>query len=117
MECCKFKSKKIRQGDRVIAIAGNDRGKTGTVLRCDGERVVVQGLNIRKRHTKGTRERPGGIIPREAPMHISNLRVCPDGKSAAKLFIKSDDAGERTLCYTVDGKDVVYRSVKEPYKS
>ena len=46
------KCKKIRKGDKVVGIAGNYRGQSGTVLSCNGDKVIVQGLNVRKKHVK-----------------------------------------------------------------
>jgi large subunit ribosomal protein L24 len=107
-------SKKIRKGDKVIAIAGNYRGKSGTVLSCDGEKVVVQGLNVRKRHMKGQRDRPGQIMQIEKPIHISNLKLCTADGRPVKLRMRIDDAGERQLYYKDGAEDVLYRAVKKP---
>lgn len=107
------KSKKIRKGDTVIAIAGNYRGQTGTVLSCAEDRVLVQGLNVRKKHVKATQANPrGGIIELEKPIHVSNLKVCVDEKPV-KLKVKETKAGERNLVYSVGDKQVVYRSLKK----
>lgn len=71
------KCKKIRKGDKVVAIAGNDRGQTGTVLSVLGEKVVVQGINVRKKHVKRSQaNQAGGIIEMEKPIHISNVKLC-----------------------------------------
>jgi large subunit ribosomal protein L24 len=68
----KFKTKK---GDDVIVIAGKEKGKTGTVLRVyrDKRRAMVQGVNMVKRHTRASTAGPGGIVEKEASIHISNL--------------------------------------------
>jgi large subunit ribosomal protein L24 len=75
---------KIRKGDRVVVIAGKDKGKQGEVLRVlpAENRAVVQGLNVARRHQRQTASREGGIISRELPIHISNLalRDPKDGK-------------------------------------
>lgn len=108
------KSKKIRKGDKVLAIAGNCRGQTGTVIRCMGEKVVVQGLNVRKKHVKKSQERPqGGIIDIEKPIHISNVKVCLDDGQPINLKVRTNDKGERELYYKQGDKDVVYRSLKK----
>lgn len=68
---------KIKQGDMVKIIAGKDKGRTGKVLRvlrADG-RILVEGLNMVKRHTKPTAEQPGQIVEKEAPLHISNVAL------------------------------------------
>ncbi len=68
---------KIKKGDKVIAITGKDKGKTGEVLRVlrKQERVLVQGLNMVKRHQGPTQMSPGGIMDKEAPLHISNVSL------------------------------------------
>ncbi len=68
----------IKKGDTVVVIAGNDNGKQGKVLEVirDKERAIVEGVNMIKKHTKPNAEHPqGGIIEREAPIHISNLML------------------------------------------
>jgi len=88
---------KIRKGDIVQVIAGDDKGKTGRVLSVDSEkqRVIVEKINFVKRHTKARRQgQQGGILEKEAPIHLSNVmlydskagrgtrvgsRVLPDG--------------------------------------
>lgn len=105
---------RIRKGDKVIAIAGNYRGQTGTVLKRMGEKAVVQGLNIRKKHVKGDQANPkGGIVELEKPIHLSNLRVCDALGKPLKLKCCENKDGGRELCYTADGKTVVYRSIKK----
>jgi len=70
-------SKWIKKGDRVLVIAGNDRGKTGEVLSRSEERVLIQGINVRKKHMKRTQETQGGrIIDMEVPIHVSNVCLC-----------------------------------------
>ena len=66
---------KIKKGDRVVVITGKDKGKSGEVLRMlrDKDRVLVQGVNMIKRHTRPSQTNSGGIVEREAPLHISNV--------------------------------------------
>jgi large subunit ribosomal protein L24 len=74
----------VRKNDKVVVIAGKEKGKVGKVTRVlpEENRVVVEGLNKVKRHTKPTQQRPqGGIIEKEAPIHASNVAlVAKDGK-------------------------------------
>lgn len=73
----------VKKGDKVVVIAGKDKAKTGKVLLVlpKEERVIVEGVNIVKRHTKPNPVNPeGGIIEKEAPIHISNVQVA-DPKS------------------------------------
>ena len=99
--------RRIRKGDEVIVIAGKDKGRQGKVIRAVGEnRVLVEGVNMVKRHTKGNPNAgvSGGIIDREAPLDISNVmlfnpttqkgdrvgfRVLGDGRKVR--FFKSND--------------------------
>lgn len=70
--------RKIKTGDDVVVIAGKDKGKYGKVTRFRGsDRVVVENINIVKRHTRGNpmQEIPGGIIDKEMPIHISNIAL------------------------------------------
>jgi large subunit ribosomal protein L24 len=69
---------KIRKNDQVVVIAGNARGKRGKVLKVfpDQDRVIVEGVNIIKRHTRPNQKNPqGGIIQREGPIHLSNVML------------------------------------------
>ncbi len=69
---------RIRKGDTVYVNAGNDKGKTGKVLAMDPEagRAIVEGVNMVSRHTKPNAKQPqGGIIKKEAPIHVSNLNL------------------------------------------
>lgn len=111
-------SKKIRTGDKVIAIAGNNRGLTGTVLSKQGDKVVVQGLNVRKKHVKPTQtNQKGGIMELEKPIHISNLKVLSADMKPVKLKVHAKKNGERELVYKEGSKNVVYRSIKKTNKT
>ncbi len=70
--------KKIRKGDEISVLAGRDKGKRGAVLRVlDNDRVIVEGVHLVKRHTKPNPQAniPGGIVEKEAPIHISNVAL------------------------------------------
>ena len=66
---------RIKKGDQVVVTAGKDKGKRGDVIRVDGDRVIVSNVNIVKRHTKPNPQagQPGGVIEREASIHVSNV--------------------------------------------
>jgi large subunit ribosomal protein L24 len=66
---------KIKRGDRVVVVSGRDRGKQGEVLRMvrKDDRLIVQGVNMIKRHTRPSAGNPGGIVDKEASIHISNV--------------------------------------------
>jgi large subunit ribosomal protein L24 len=95
---------RIRKGDNVVVITGKNKGQRGDVLRVDGERVVVSNVNLVKRHTKPNPQanQPGGIVEREASIHISNVQ----------LFNSATNKGERVGAKTLeDGRKVrVFRS-------
>jgi large subunit ribosomal protein L24 len=81
----------IRRGDRVKVISGNHKNSEGTVLRVDREknRVVIQGVNLRKRHRKPTAASPeGGIVEFEAPIHASNVMLV-DPKTGEPTRVRS----------------------------
>lgn len=90
---------KIKKGDTVMVIAGRERGKTGKVLSLDLERgkVVVEKLNIIKRHTKpNQKNRQGGILEREAPVALSNvLLFCANCQKPVRVGIKLTEDGRR----------------------
>ncbi|NLG76752.1 MAG: 50S ribosomal protein L24 [Xanthomonadaceae bacterium] len=90
---------KIRKGDEVVVIAGRDKGRRGTVIKVLEDKVLVENLNMVKRHTKPNPQRnlQGGIIEREAPIHVSNVMLW---NPVAK---KGDRVGVRTLA---DGRKV-----------
>lgn len=77
--------RKFRKGDNIVVIAGRDRGKKGSVLKVmpAEERLIVQGVNIVKRHMRPSATQTGGIVEKEAPIHVSNIsHVDPsDGKA------------------------------------
>lgn len=108
-------SKKVRRGDKVLILAGNYQGQTGTVLKRQGDKVLVQGINMRKKHTKRTQQNPtGAIIALECPLHISNVRVCLNDDKPVKLKVTADKKGERSLSYMENGREVTYRPIKKP---
>lgn len=81
---------KIKKGDKVIVLSGKDKGAEGEVLRVQpkDERVTVAGVNMIKRHTKPSQTSAGGIISREAPIHVSNVAILDpkDGKATRVGF-------------------------------
>ena len=75
---------KIKRDDEVVVRTGKDKGKTGSVIKVlrDADRVIVEGVNMVKRHTRPSQNQPGGIIEKEAPIHISNVAIA-DPKDGA----------------------------------
>ena len=84
---------KLRKGDKVIVLAGKDRGAEGEIISVapKDERVVVRGVNIIKKHQKQTQTQQGGIISREASIHISNVALKdPQSGKPSRVGIKID---------------------------
>jgi large subunit ribosomal protein L24 len=89
---------KIRKGDRVVVTTGKDRGKSGDVLRVlrKDERVLVQGVNLVKKHQRQTARQEGGIVEIEAPVHISNVaHVDPNDGKATRVGWKVLEDGRK----------------------
>ena len=108
-------SKKIRKGDRVLVLAGNDKGKFGEVMARSETRVIVQGINVRKKHLRKTQQMQGGrIVEMEMPIHISNVSICTKEGQKVRLKTKNAKTGERELVFQSGGKETIYRSMKKP---
>lgn len=89
---------KIKKGDRVQVLVGKSKGLRGDVLKVDlsKDRVVVQGVNMVKRHTKPTQTNPGGIIEKEAAIHVSNLaHIDPKSDKPTRVGFKTLDDGRK----------------------
>jgi len=88
----------IRKGDTIQVISGNDRGRRSTVLSVlkDRGRIIVEGVNMRKHHTRPTSRDPqGGIVERVAPIHVSNVMiVCPKTDLPTRISHKKLDNGK-----------------------
>ncbi len=92
---------KIKKGDKVTVITGRDKGKTGEVLRIDTKksRVLVQGVNMIKRHQGPSQTNPGGIIEKEASLHVSNVaHIDPKSDRPTRIGYRVDD-GDRKVRY------------------
>jgi len=89
---------KIKKGDRVVVRTGRDKGKTGEVLKVmpKDNRAIVQGVNTVKRHTRPSQNAQGGIIEKEATIHISNLAIAdPKDDSPTKVGCKVLEDGRK----------------------
>jgi large subunit ribosomal protein L24 len=103
---------KIKKGDDVIVIAGKDKGATGKVIVADPkrERVVVEGVNMVKRHTKETNQGPrgakeGGIVTKEGAIHVSKVALVEDGKPT-RIGYRIEDDGTKVRISRRSGKDI-----------
>jgi len=99
---------KIKKGDTVEVIAGKDSGKRGRVLKVDPtrDRVVVEGVNMIKRHTRPNPQKriQGGIVEREAGIHVSNVMVVsPDSGRPTRIGYKILDDGRKVRVSKIDG--------------
>ena len=104
-------ARKIRKGDDVVVLAGKDKGKRGNVLRVlhDVNRVLVENINVVKKHQKGNPQMgtPGGIIDKEMPIHISNVSlVNPSTGKADRVGFKLLDDGRKVRCFKSNGEVV-----------
>ena len=100
---------RIRKGDQVIIIAGADKGKKGEVVRVAGDKVVVQNINIIKRHTKPNPQanQPGGVIEREAPIHISNVMLFnPASGKGERIGFKVLEDGRKLRVFRSSGESI-----------
>jgi large subunit ribosomal protein L24 len=89
---------KIKKGDKVVVITGKDKGKSGDVLRVmpKDNRVVVQGVNMVKRHTKPAMGQPGGIVEKEGTIHISNVaHIDPKSNKPTRVGYKELEGGRK----------------------
>jgi large subunit ribosomal protein L24 len=102
--------RKIKKGDDVVVLTGKDRGKRGTVLRVvDDERLLVENVNLVKKHQKGNPQRgvPGGIVDKEMPLHVSNVGLYnPQAGKADRVGFKTLEDGRKVRVFKSDGEVV-----------
>ena len=101
---------KLKRDDEVIVITGKDKGKRGTISRMVGDdRVIVAGLNMVKRHTKPNPNMgvPGGIVEKEAALHISNVAIYNSVEDKAdRVGIQVAEDGSKKRVYKSNGQDI-----------
>jgi large subunit ribosomal protein L24 len=100
---------KIRKGDDVIVLAGKDKGKRGTVLRVLEDRVVVENVNLARKHVKPNPNRgePGGIVDREMALHVSNVALYnPAVDKGDRVGFKTLDDGRKVRVFKSNGEVV-----------
>lgn len=98
---------RIKKGDKVVVNAGKDKGKQGEVVRVDGDRVVVADVNIVKRHTKPNPQAgvAGGVVEREASIHISNVNVLnPASGKGERVGFKVLEDGRKLRVFRSSGE-------------
>jgi large subunit ribosomal protein L24 len=100
---------KIKKGDKVVILAGKDKGKTGTVQQVipTETRALVQGINLVRRHTKQSPSQDAGIYTKEAPIHLSNIALVDAAGKATRVGFKVQDGKKvriaRTTGDVIDG--------------
>jgi large subunit ribosomal protein L24 len=101
---------RVRKGDVVVVISGKDKGKKGKITRIyvEDERVVVEGVNLVKRHTRPTPRSPsGGIIEREQPLHASKVMpVDPKTGEGTRVRFKTTDDGKKVRVAVKSGEEL-----------
>ncbi len=101
---------RLRKGDNVVVISGKDKGKKGKILRLlsDDDKVVVEGVNLIKRHLRPTPKNPqGGILEREAPIFASKVMpVDPKSGKGTRIRVGKDDKGHKIRVST-SGEEIV----------
>jgi large subunit ribosomal protein L24 len=100
---------RIRKGDQVVVISGKDKGKRGDIVRVAGDKVVVSNVNVVKRHTKPNPQlgQAGGVIEREAPIHISNVMLFnPASGKGERVGIKVLEDGRKLRVFRSSGEAI-----------
>jgi len=99
---------KLKKGDKVVVLAGKDKGKTGTVEQVipTEARAVVGGLNLVRRHTRQTASQEAGIYTKPAPIHLSNLAVADKNGKATRVGFKINEDGTKVRVAKTTG-DVI----------
>jgi large subunit ribosomal protein L24 len=101
---------KIRKGDQVIVTTGRDKGKRGTVTqRVDDERIVVEGVNIAKKHVKPNplKGTTGGVVDKTMPIHQSNVAIYNSATGKAdRVGVKLQDGGEKVRVFKSSGLEI-----------
>jgi len=105
--------KYMKKGDRVLVIAGNDKGNSGVILAKKKDRVIVQGINMKKKHMKRkSEEQTSQIIEMECSIHISNVTFCNADGKPMKLEVKTVD-GKKELHSSSEGVNQLVRVIKK----
>jgi large subunit ribosomal protein L24 len=100
----------IKKGDTVMVIAGDSKGQQGRVLvvNREKEKVLVEGVNVVSKHSRPTNKSPkGGIIQKEAPIHISNLKVIDGSGKPTRVGRKIDEKTNKTVRYSKKSGEVI----------
>ena len=97
----------LKVGDKVIVIAGKDKGKEGKIIAKKGEKVFVEGINMVKKHVKPNGQDNGGIIDKEASIHVSNVMIIdPKTKKPTRIAKKIDKDGKKVRISSKSGSSL-----------
>ncbi len=100
---------RLRKGDNVKVISGKERGNEGKILGFthDGNRVLVEGLNIVKRHSRPTQAAPqGGIVEKEAGIHVSNVMLLTEEGRATRIGYRTNEEGQKVRFARLSDEDL-----------
>ncbi|MGO3927422.1 50S ribosomal protein L24 [Rhodopseudomonas pseudopalustris] len=99
---------KIRKGDTVIVLTGRDKGRTGEVfeVRPSDNKALVRGVNIVKRHQKQTQTQEGGIVSKEAPIHLSNIAIVGKDGKPTRVGFKIQADGKKVRVAKRSGAEI-----------
>ena len=100
----------VKKGDTVIVITGDNLGSKGRILEIDRktEKAIVEGVNMVSKHTKPNAKSPqGGIVKKEAPVHLSNLKVIDNSGKPTRVGRKIDPKTEKLVRYSVKTGEVI----------
>jgi large subunit ribosomal protein L24 len=100
----------IKKGDNVMVIAGNDKGVSGRVLEVivEKNKAIVEGVNLVSKHTKPNAQYPnGGIIKKEAPIHVSNLKLIDKAGNVTRIGRKLDEKTGKSVRYSKKSGEVI----------
>ena len=97
----------VKKGDEVIVTAGRDKGERGKIVRVltQEDRVIVEGINVRRKHVKPTQSNPqGGVISVSMPIHISNVSPVDKNKKATRVRFQTNEKGEKVRVAATTGE-------------
>ena len=100
---------RIKKGDHVVVTAGKDKGKRGDVVSVAGDKVIVSNINLVKRHTKANPQanQPGGVLEREAPIHVSNVMLFnPASGKGERIGTKVLEDGRKLRVFRSSGEAI-----------
>ena len=99
---------KIKKGDEIIVTAGKDKGRRGNVLGLlDNDKILVEGVNLKKKHVKPGMGQEGGVVELAAPIDVSNIAIVdPKGKKASRIGFTFDKKGKKVRIAKKSGSEI-----------